>query len=311
VTEVLTVTDSQTVTVTAPTTTESGTTTTIPTARHVLWGSSTPPQHTSSKETEARWIEDQIGRKLDITRHYVRAPGDWTGDSAGASLASGRSVMVTFTSGGDSWNQVANGSLDFYIKAQVAKVMPFGKRVWIAFENEPEAEGGKGSAGDYARAATHVFQVMDDAGYTGHETTAFMEYSWQSSSGRTPENWIPDGIDTLGVHVYFTRVGTCGVGVRSFASGVDDPYATATRFGLRMAIWEAGYSTKAGTSPELKVDFFRSIPAALEKFPRIDAITYWNQGSGKCADANSYYLDSSAAALRGFTDAGHTEILGG
>lgn len=285
-----------------------------PPARLVLWGSSTPPNHTSTRETEARWIEDHIGRKLGITRHYLKAPSAWTGDSASTSVTNGRNVMITFTSGGDTWNQVANGSLDSYVRTQVNELEARGglwNDAYIAFENEPEAEGFKGSAADYVRAYEHLIQVGNAAGMPAHWTTALMEYSWQSGSGRNPEAWVPNGIDTLGVHVYFTRVGTCGDGVRSFASGVDDPYRTAVAHNLRMGIWEMGYSTKAGTSPDLKANFFRSIPSALANFPRIDAMTYWNQGSTKCGDANSYYIDSSTQALQGYSDAGHTEILGG
>lgn len=287
---------------------------TDPPGRLVLFGASTPPSSrhgTTTREGEARWIEGKIGRKLGITRHYVKATNGWLTGGVQESLDSGRSAMVTFTSGGDTWPQVAGGSLDGYVKNQCAATKQYGKRLWTAFENEPEADPGKGSAADYVRAYEHIIGVEKANGCLAHITTALMEFSWQSGSGRNPEAWIPNGIDTLGVHGYSTRVGSCGGGIRSFVQTFDAPEATAAKFGLRMGIWEAGYSTAPGADPQAKGDFFRSMAGALDSLPLVDAFTYWNSSGGGCAYANSYFIDSSPESLQGFADAGHAAVFGG
>lgn len=313
VTETTVETTTETVTVTAPSSTS---TAPVP-ARFVLWGASTPPRSThgtTTKEEEARWIEARIGRKLGATRHYVKAPNAWTGDGAGATVTSGRIPVISFTSGGDSWTQVANGSLDAYVTREVTALRARGglwTKAIVGFENEPEAESpGKGTPAQYVAAFQHVIKVGDAAGFPGSWTTFLMEFSWQAASGRTPEAWVPPSVDLLGVHGYATRVGSCGGSIRSFVDTFDGPHATAVKLGKRMGIFELGYATAAGADPAAKGAFFRSIPGALRaSLPRVDAITYWNSSGGGCSLANSYYLDSSQASLDGFRDAGLDPIF--
>jgi hypothetical protein len=320
-TELVTVTDSQTVTVTAPTTaTAPGTTSTVPVARHVLWGASTPPSSrhgTSSRDEETQWLEGKIGRKLDISREYQRGPSaSWTGDAAlKADIADGRVPVVSVTDGGADWSAVASGSQDGAWRARFNEILAtpptsLWRKMIVGFENEPENEGGKGGPTAYVAAYEHIIHLADSMGFKNTWTTFLMEFSWQAGSGRNPEAWVPPDVDMLGVHGYATRLGSCGSSPRSFVDLFDGPYATAVKFDKRMGIFEMGYAT--GADPAAKANFFRSIPGSLAtKFPRIDAITYWNNSGNSCSLANSYFLDSSATALQGYTDAGHAPILGG
>lgn len=284
-----------------------------PPEKLVLFGSSTPkqPRHnTATREGEAKWIESKLGVKLPASRHYIPTGGSWTNSEVQATVDSGRVPVFSFKQN-DSWSKVAGGSLDAYVDAQVTALLKKGGpwlKAIFGFENEPEAEVVvKGAPADYVKAWNRLMKRIRDAGWEGPLTSFFMEYTWQKASGRNPDAWTSGlNVDWLGVHVYHTRVGTCGAqGIRSFVDGVDGPLVTADKMGKPMGIFEGGYATKSGTDPEIKANFFRSIPVACEKLPQIMAYIYWNMSGGKCDLPHTFFLDSDGpegAPMKGFAD---------
>jgi hypothetical protein len=309
-----------------------GPTTTVYAVRRVLWGVSAaraPIHHgTRSKEEEARYLEAKIGRKFDVTRHYLQGPSNtWTGNGElKATIASGRIPVFSFRSGSSTWSQIANGAEDGNLRARFNELLTASDPLWreaiIGFENEPEAEtGANGTAAQYRAAFEHVIGLAHSMGVPNPWTTFLMEYTWQKSSGRDPEAWIPKGVTYLGVHGYATRVGQADCGIdnwRSFYEVFDAPHATAAAHGLRMLVGELGQHDDYVTpAPERKADWFRAIPSDLERLPLIDAILYWHSGGGEgtspgsCPYDHSFRIDSTAKALQGYIDAGHAAIFGG
>jgi hypothetical protein len=309
-----------------------GPTITVYVSRRVLWGLSPAPapihHGTSTKEEEAEYLEARIGRKFDVTRHYLQgASNTWTGNGElQATVAHGRIPVFSFRSGSWTWSQVANGAADTALRARFNELLqasnPLWRRAIIGFENEPEAETGtNGTPAQYRAAFEHIVDLAHSMGVPNEWTTFLMEYTWQKASGRDPEVWIPNGIDYLGVHGYATRVGQADCGIdtwRSFYDVFDAPHATAAEHGLRMLIGELSQHDDYVTpDPERKANWFRAIPSDLERLPLIDAILYWHSGGsegpnpGSCPYDHSFRIDSTAKALQGYADAGHAAILGG
>jgi hypothetical protein len=323
-TTTVTATVTNTTTLTVP-----GPTTTVYPDRRVLWGVSPAPapihHGTNTKEEEARYLEARIGRNFDVTRHYLQGPSNtWTGNGElRATIASGRIPVFSFRSGPWTWSQVANGAADSALRNRFDELLTASDPLWrqaiIGFENEPEAEtGSKGTAAQYRAAFEHIIHLAHSLNLPNPWTTFLMEWTWRAPD-RNPDDWIPRGIDILGVHAYGSTLGQCGVkGWRSFANAVAAPYATAKRLGKHMAVWEIGQHDDYTTpDPERKARWFRAIPDALEELPLIDAITYWHSGGGEgpfkgsCPYDHSQRIDSTAKALQGYTDAGKAAILGG
>jgi hypothetical protein len=309
-----------------------GPTITVYVSRRVLWGLSPAPapihHGTSTKEEEAEYLEARIGRKFDVTRHYLQgASNTWTGNGElQATVAHGRIPVFSFRSGSWTWSQVANGAADTALRARFNELLqasnPLWRRAIIGFENEPEAETGtNGTPAQYRAAFEHIVDLAHSMGVPNEWTTFLMEYTWQKASGRDPEVWIPNGIDYLGVHGYATRVGQADCGIdnwRSFYDVFDAPHATAAEHGLRMLIGELSQHDDYVTpDPERKANWFRAIPSDLERLPLIDAILYWHSGGsegpnpGSCPYDHSFRIDSTAKALQGYANAGHAAILGG
>jgi hypothetical protein len=307
-------------------------TTTVDVSRRVLWGLSPAPapihHGTNTREEEARYLEAKIGRKFDVTRHYLQGPSTtWTGKAElKATIASGRIPVFSFRAGSSTWPQIANGAQDANLRARFNELLTASDPLWrnaiIGFENEPEAEtGAKGTAAQYRAAFEHIIDLAHSMGVPNPWTTFLMEFSWQKASGRDPEAWIPNGITYLGVHGYATRVGQPDCGIdnwRSFYDVFDAPHATAAAHGLRMLIGELGQHDDYVTPDhDRKGNWFRAIPAALEKLLRIDVILYWHSGGsegtkpGSCPYDHSFRIDSTAKALQGYANAGNAPILGG
>jgi hypothetical protein len=308
-----------------------GASTTAPVSRRVLWGLSPAPapihHRTNTKEEEARYLEARIGRKFDVTRHYLQGSSNtWTGNGElKATITSGRIPVFSFRSGSSTWPQIANGAQDANLRARFNELLAASDPLWrkaiIGFENEPEAKTGtNGTAAQYRAAFEHIIELAHSMDVPNPWTTFLMEYTWRKASGRDPEAWIPDGITYLGVHGYATRVGQPDCGIdnwRSFYDVFDEPHATAAAHGLRMLIGElAQHDDYVTPDPNRKANWFRAIPAALEKLPRIDVILYWHSGGsegtnpGSCPYDHSFRVDSTAKALQGYVDAGNAAILG-
>jgi hypothetical protein len=312
--------------------------TTGPPVRRVLWGAATAqaPNHhgTYSREEEARYLESLIGRKLDVTRHYLPGPtASWTGDpDMAATVASGRSPVFSFRAGSWSWAQIADGAADVALRARFNEFLnasdPLWRKAIIGFENEPENEAGtKGSPADYRAAVDHMVGLGQSMGLPNKWTTWLMVTTWRDGRDAAyAESWVPQSVDYLGVHGYGTPVHAhtaeqCTRSVktwRAFVPYFTPPHSSAVKLGKRMIIGEIGQREHViDSSPNRKANWIRSIPAGLEKLPRIDAVLWWHSGGGEgpfpgmCDYQHSFRIDSTPKSLQGYADAGHAAIFGG
>jgi hypothetical protein len=330
VTEIKTVTE--TVAVTTPSTT------TGPPGRRVLWGAATaqaPTAHgTDSREEEARYLEARVGRELDATRHYLKAPtASWTRDAGmAATVASGRIPAFSFRAGSWTWAQIAGGEADTALRARFHELLNARNPLWrgaiIGFENEPENEAAqKGFPADYRAAVDHMVGLAQSMGLPNKWTTWLMVPTW--AGGRDAayaESWVPQSVYYLGVQGYGTppqadTYEQCTRSVeawREFVPFFTPPHNSAVGLGKRMLIGEISQREDFLTpDPDRKANWIRSIPVGLEQLPRIDAVFWWHSGGGEgahsrgCDYQRSFRIDSTARSLQGYADAGRAAIFGG
>jgi hypothetical protein len=311
---------------------------TNPPIRRVLWGAATAqaPKHhgTESREEEARYLEARIGRTFDMTRHYLGGPTvSWTGDAGmAATVASGRIPAFSFRAGWWSWRQIANGAADTALRARFNEFLNAKNALWrtaiIGFENEPENQAAtKGSAADYRAAVDHMVGLAQRMGLPNTWTTWLMVPTWRGGRDAVyAESWVPQSVYYLGVHGYGTAVDAdtedqCRTGVtawREFVPYFTPPHNSAVKLGKRMIVGEIAQREHfLQPSSDGKAAWIRSIPVALARLPRIDAVLWWHSGGGEgpfpgeCDYKRSFRIDSTAKSLQAYADAGHAAIFGG
>ena len=320
-------------------TTSAASTTTGAPARRVLWGAATAqaPKHhgTHSREEEARYLEARIGRKFDVTRHYLQGPtASWTGNAdMAATVASGRIPAFSFRAGSWTWEQIANGAADTALRARFHELLNASNPLWrqaiIGFENEPENETGrKGSPADYRAAVDHMVGLARRMGLPNRWTTWLMVSTWRGGRDAAyAESWVPQSVYYLGVQGYGTpahartreQCTTLVKSWREFVPYFTPPHNSAVKLGKRMIIGEIGQRENFLTpQPDRKADWIRSIPVGLEKLPRVDAVLWWDSGGGEgpfgpttCDYEHSFRIDSTAKSLQGYADAGLAAIFRG
>jgi hypothetical protein len=156
-------------------------------------------------------------------------------------------------------------------------------------------------------------------------TTWLMVTTWRDGRDAAyAESWVPQSVDYVGVHGYGTPVHAhtaeqCTRSVktwRAFVPYFTPPHSSAVKLGKRMIIGEIGQREHV-IDPNRKANWIRSIPAGLEKLPRIDAVLWWHSGGGEgpfpgmCDYQHSFRIDSTPKSLQGYADAGHAAIFGG
>jgi len=86
-------------------------------------------------------LEKRFGRRLGVRRSYFRADQlPWALDTARGDIAHGRLPWVSFKLP-TSWERVANGAADKWVRGLADKFGRLNGPVWLAFHHEPEGEG--------------------------------------------------------------------------------------------------------------------------------------------------------------------------
>ncbi len=171
-------------------------------SKKVYWGSSIH----GNGDPVARH-EKATGKSLSIRRTF------WRWDQANNmnsemyrtvadDLAKNRLPFISIKP--PTWAEVGSGKYDSNLDAILKKLDSYGKPIWFVVNHEPEGGGGEnasnapddpGGAPAWRKMQTRVRERMNAI---GTKNIAFMpvlmSYTWQKSSGRTPDDWWVDGI---------------------------------------------------------------------------------------------------------------------
>lgn len=136
--------------------------------------------------------EDPTGMPIGMHRRFKSWASrmDVTSELEVASLA-GRSVHISFKT--PNWAAVANGNHDAELNTLFAAIRDTSVCCWVSFQHEPENDlgAGLGTAADWQRMQIRINQRRIAVGATNCVVVPIlMSYTWNSASGRNPNDWI-------------------------------------------------------------------------------------------------------------------------
>jgi hypothetical protein len=292
----------------------------VPTCPGALAGAFVAPHPGESYPQAVNRFEVESQHRTDIVHFYYT--GDRLFPSADEARAlregPGRRILLANwkPDTGYTWRQVADGAADARLVNEaryLKKVWPY--RTFLAPHHEPENEvqawAGSGyTARDYRAMYRHVVDVFRDQGadkvvwvmnYMGAQKWALTDWYDDLWPGARYVDWIAfdpyktvglggqdGGFDTL-VNQYWGTTSWRGAYRWSRREHPHKP--------VMLAEW--GVGERAG-DPSWKADFFRRIPAQLERFKYLRALVYFDNDDADVAGNVS--IDTTPQSRQGFRE---------
>lgn len=276
----------------------------------LLWGAFVGDGVAPGTESAVRGLEDEIGRKLDLTRTYSRWDSPVPPAAVVAAVARGRtpvwSVSPQTTSGTKhSWASIAAGDRDADIVAHARGVAALGVPVFLVFQHEPDHASGHGTPAEYRDAYRHYVEVFRAEGVTDVAWTWVMT---PGSFGSTPSTagadaYYPgdDVVDWIGLDPYnwFGCMPGGPTTWRPLSEAIAPFRAWARPHGKPLMLAEVG-TVEDPDRPGRKAQWWDDAMTTLAGSPEVKAVLAFD-AVGSC----SWLLDSSASALASYVAAGH------
>ncbi|MFL5766463.1 MAG: twin-arginine translocation signal domain-containing protein, partial [Actinomycetota bacterium] len=265
-----------------------------------IWGAFPDPgvsnPTTQQVENAITSFESLIGRKLGMTRHYIRwdfapipsAPMVWSANGGRVPFMDWRPQRMNgnFVK----WADIAAGTQDTYIQgvADDFKAKLGGKKVFLTFNHEPEndaANNGPAStaaeelarAREYKAAYTHVKKIFTARGVKGVKWVCTLVQGTYKGANQGADAWFPTAAAYVGADGY--NRGACSGGWKSFNSLFKDAhdYAIKSTVNKPMVVEEWGCAPPnacGGTAPQTKAQWFTEAGNQIEAWPEIKAVIY-------------------------------------
>lgn len=268
-------------------------------------------------------LESHIGRNLD-TAYYYHEVNDVFPTSGELSDTSNGTILdidwyITGSGSSYTWADVSNGAVDTQIKrfaASFASLKP--RQVMLAFNSEPESGVGTlGTAPEFALAFRHVHQVAVAAGATNIVWVWALggwkmgsEYGSYENGGLYPGDDVVDWI-TWDPYNWLNCQGGTGAAWMTFSQLVSPLYTWLMQNGhgnKPFGLAEYG-SVEDPANPDAKEQFFEAIPAALQSFPNLKLLQYFNSFDQTNGRQCNWTVETSTPSLNGFTQAGAAAYL--
>jgi hypothetical protein len=276
----------------------SGTASATPANAACIWGAFPDPGVADPTDADVENailnLESLIGRKLGMTRHYLRWDFSPIPSNVMVWSAGGRRVPFmdwrpqrmdgTYVT----WADIAAGTQDSYIQsvadAFISKLG--GKKVFLTFNHEPEndaANNGPAStssellarAREYKAAYTHVKKIFVARGVKGVKWVCTLVQGTYKGAHGGADAWFPKAAAYVGADGY--NRGACSGGWKSFTSLFKDAHDYALLKGKNMVIEEWGCAPPnacGGSAPQTKAEWFTDAGNQIEAWPQIKAVIY-------------------------------------
>jgi hypothetical protein len=262
-----------------------------------LWGAFPDPganATTADVENAILSFETLIGRKLGMTRHYIRwdfapIPSDamvWAANGRRVPFMDWRPQKMDGTY--VKWADIAAGSQDTYIAsvAESFKTRLAGKKVFLTFNHEPENDaannGSVATAADelarakeYKAAYAHVKKIFAAHSVAGVRWVCTLVQGTYKGANGGADAWFPRAATYVGADGY--NRGACSGGWKSFASLFKEAHDYAVLKGKSMVVEEFGCAPPnacGGTAPQTKAQWFTDAGNQIEAWPEIKAVIY-------------------------------------
>ena len=267
-----------------------------------IWGAFPDPGNnptTADVENAIKNFETLIGRKLGMTRHYIRwdyapIPSDpmvWSANGGRVPFMDWRPQKMEVNGNPGvyvKWADIAAGNQDNYIAsvANAFKNKLGGKKVFLTFNHEPEndaANNGPAStaaeelarAREYKAAYTHIKKIFIAQGVKNVKWVCTLVQGTYKGANQGANAWFPKAAAYVGADGY--NRGKCSGGWKSFNALFKDAHDYAVSIGKNMVIEEWGCAPPdacGGTAPQTKAQWFTDAGDQIEAWPEIKAVIY-------------------------------------
>ncbi|MFL5766390.1 MAG: hypothetical protein ACJ758_00920, partial [Actinomycetota bacterium] len=239
-------------------------------------------------------FESLIGRKLGMTRHYIR--WDFSPIPSDAMVWSATGRRVPFMDWrpqrmDDSyvrWADIAAGMQDTYIAsvAEAFKTRLGGKKVFLTFNHEPENDAANNGpavtaadelerAREYKAAYTRAKKIFKAHNVAGVRWVCTLVQGTYKGANGGADAWFPNAAAYVGADGY--NRAACSGGWKSFASLFTEAHDYAVLKGKDMVVEEFGCAPPnacGGTAPQTKAQWFTDAGNQIEAWPEIKAVIY-------------------------------------
>jgi hypothetical protein len=282
-------------------------------AGHCGWGAFAEPGPGQTAMEAAAAMERLIGRKLDLTRHYMSWDRDFPNTQIRLSGRTGHIPLISWEAQRRNgsyvkWADIAAGRYDTLLKERAREMKSWGHRAYFVFNHEPENDTNSGSASQFKAAYNHTRHVFDNVGaHNLRWVCTLMRGTYEGSHGGAAA-WIPSGAQVLGVDGY--NRGRCSdTGWRSFSSIFSAARRYAMNHNKKLVIQEWGSveaSACGGISgTATKGAWIKDAVATIKSWPQVEAVIYTHARADFQGKTFSYRVDTSAGSLKQYRAGGN------
>ncbi|MFL5766623.1 MAG: hypothetical protein ACJ758_02115 [Actinomycetota bacterium] len=267
-------------------------------------------------------FETVIGRRLGMTRHYLR--WDYRPIPSDAMTQSATGHRVPFMDwrpqkqADDSfitWGDIANGLHDAEIDAVGTSLASWNKTAYFTFNHEPENDAVHcGTASDYKAAYARIKQRFAAAGATKLKYVCTLVQGTFKGLNGGPDVWFPNGAQYVGADGY--NRSKCSGGWKTFETLFTEAHTYAVSRGRNMVIEEFGCVENADpcgdvTTTETKAKWFTQAAATIKGWPEIKAVIYTNVLASyrTYQDTIDFRIKSSTAAKNAYIAVGQDPYI--
>ena len=257
-----------------------------------------------SPEQAITVLETQVGRKFALDRQFYRWDDEFPSDYDRWTRDQGRLPLLSWaprTVGGElvPWTEIAAGLHDDRIGEVAGACALFGSPFGLAFDHEPNNQGGAlGAPPDFVAAWRRIREAFDQAGVPD-VTWVWILTSFQFERGAAGELYPGDPfVDSVGVDGYNFFDCRYPQPWQSFQQVFQPAYDFATSRAKPMIIGEWG-SVEDRSRPGRKAEWLRGAAATLKRWPLVKGVAYFNS-----APICDWWVDTSRSSLEAFREMG-------
>ena len=249
---------------------------------HCGWGAFPKPRAGESQIEAVRRFENLIGRKLDVTRHYLTWDSDFPNEQIRRSAATGHMPLISLecqrrNGSFISWSDIAHGHHDRALRAKARAAREWGKRAYLVFNHEPENDPKSGNAPEFRAAYNHARRIFNDVGaHNLRWVCTLMAPTYGGAHGGAGK-WVPSGATVLGVDAY-NRGGCSDNGWQSFETIFGPAHRFAKNHGKRLVIqeWATVGRTACGKTfrHASKAGWIDNACRQIKQWSNIEAVIY-------------------------------------
>jgi hypothetical protein len=280
---------------------------------HCGWGAFAEPGPGQTPMEAIAAMERLIGRKVDVTRHYMSWDRDFPNAQIRQSGKTGHIPLISWEAQRRNgtyvkWADIANGRYDTLLKERARELKSWGHRAYFVFNHEPENDTNSGNASQFKAAYNHVRHVFDTVGARNLRWVCTLMRGTYSGSHGGAGAWVPSAAQALGVDGY--NRGHCNpdTGWQSFSSIFGPARNYAKNHNKKLLIQEWG-CVEAGacggiSGSATKAAWIKSAVATIKSWPQVEAVIYTHARANFRGKTFSYRVDTSASSLTQYRAAG-------